>query len=171
MPSRPRLIYWDTSVVLAYLNVEESHHGVLDEVLRDIRVSQGSRLLVTSTYAIVETVRIRAEFQDQALRDSAEELMDFFWNDRSIIRLVELHVGIARRARRLQRQITDAGGKLTPSDATHLATASWLEVSEMQSYDRDHLRLDGTMAFRIREPHVPYGTLFEGTPRDDPPPC
>ena len=110
MPSRPRLIYWDTSVVLAYLNVEESHHGVLDEVLRDIRVSQGSRLLVTSTYAIVETVRIRAEFQDQALRDSAEELMDFFWNDRSIIRLVELHVGIARRARRLQRQITDAGG-------------------------------------------------------------
>ena len=103
MPSRPRLIYWDTSVVLAYLNVEESHHGVLDEVLRDIRLSQGSRLLVTSTYAIVETVRIRAEFQDQALRDSAEDLMDFFWNDRSIIRLVELHVGIARRARHLQR--------------------------------------------------------------------
>ena len=100
--------------MLAYLHVEESHHGVLEEVLRDIRLSQGSRLLVTSTYAIVETVRIRTEFQDQALRDSAEELMDFFWNDRSIIRLVELHVGIALCARHLQRQITDAGGKLTP---------------------------------------------------------
>ena len=42
MPSRPRLIYWDTSVVLAYFNAEASHHGILDEVLRDIRLSHGA---------------------------------------------------------------------------------------------------------------------------------
>jgi predicted nucleic acid-binding protein len=158
-------------VVLDYFNQDVTHHAVLDDVLRDIRMSNGSRLIVTSTYTIVETVRIQEEFQNQALRDSAEDIMDFFWNDRSILRLVDLHVGIARRARRLQRQVADRGGKLTAPDATHLATASWLEVDEMHSYDRDHLRLDGTMPFRIREPHVPYGTLFEAPPRQDRDPC
>jgi hypothetical protein len=54
--------------------------------------------------------------------------MDFFWNDRSVLRLVDLHAGIARRARRLQRHVLALGGKLTASDAVHLATASWLEV-------------------------------------------
>ena len=167
MPSRGQWIYWDTSVFLDYFNEDDQHHAVIEAVLRDIRASNGQRLITTSTFTLAEVVHIKAEIQEPVLRDSAEELMDFFWNDRSVLRLVDLHVGIARRARRLQRHILGLGGKLTASDAVHLATASWLEVNEMHSYDRDHLRLDGTMAFRIREPRITWGSLFEAPPGNE----
>jgi predicted nucleic acid-binding protein len=168
MPGRPQLVYWDTSVFLDYFNEDDQHHAVIAAVLRDIRASDGRRLIATSTFTLTEVVHIKAEMQEPDFRDSAEELMDFFWNDRSVLRLVDLHAGIARRARSLQRHVVGQGGKLTASDAVHLATASWLQVNEMHSYDRDHLRLDGTMAFRIREPRLAYGSLFETPPGEEP---
>ena len=167
MASRSQLVYWDTSVFLDYFNEDDQHHAVIDEVLRDIRASNRQRLIATSTFTLTEVVHIKAEIQEPDLRDSAEELMDFFWNDRSVLRLVELNVGIARQARSLQRHVLGLGGKLTASDAVHLVTASWLQVNEMHSYDRDHLRLDGTMTFRIREPRIMYGSLFETLPGDE----
>jgi predicted nucleic acid-binding protein len=119
MASRSQLVYWDTSVFLDYFNEDDQHHAAIDEVLRDIRASNEQRLIATSTFTLTEVVHIKAELQEPELRDSAEELMDFFWNDRSVLRLVDLHVGIARQARRLQRHVLGLGGSPLKVYITH----------------------------------------------------
>ena len=48
---------------------------------------------------------------------------------------------------------TDA--KLSRADATHIATAAWLGVDEVNSYDEDFLRLDDYFTFRICTPQLP----------------
>jgi hypothetical protein len=98
------------------------------------------------------------ELGNKQLAPDTEEILDFFWKDRSIMRFVDVIDKIAEDARRLKRMIYAQGDTLTMPDAIHLATASYIGVSEMHSYDASgHLRFDGKMTFRIRHPRVPPG--------------
>ena len=58
MPSRGQWLYWDTSVFLDYFNEDDQHHTVIDTVLRNIRASNGQRLIATSTFTLAEVVYI-----------------------------------------------------------------------------------------------------------------
>jgi predicted nucleic acid-binding protein len=60
MPSRGQWVYWDTSVFLDYFNEDDQHHAVIDEVLRDIRASNGQRLIATLTFTLAEVVHIKS---------------------------------------------------------------------------------------------------------------
>jgi len=154
MAERANWLYWDTSVFLSYFNKIPDRHSEIDGVLRDIRSTNGSRLIVISTLTKVEVSYYQDELNDNTLGPDTEEIFDFFWNDRSVIRFVDITNEIARRARHLKRVEYSLGKVLKTPDAIHLASASFMGVSEMHSYDRDHLRLDGKMIFRIYTPRV-----------------
>ena len=71
------------------------------------------------------------------------------------MRFVDLTSEIARRARHLKRVEHSSGHTLETPDAIHLASAAFVGVAEMHSYDRlGHLRFDGQMTFRICQPRV-----------------
>lgn len=162
MAERANWFYWDTSVFTSYFNKNPVRHAEIDEVLRYVRSTNGTRLIVTSTFTKVEVCYHDDEFDNKQLSPDTEEIFDFFWDDRSIVRFVDVNNEIAKRARHLKRMIYAQGHKLETPDAIHLATASFVGVAEMHSYDRPgHLRFDGQMTFRIRHPCVPSG----GQPR------
>lgn len=154
MAERSNWLYWDISVFLSYFNKTPDRHSEIDGVLRYIRSTNGSRLIVTSTLTKVEVSYYQDELNDNTLSSDTEEILDFFLNDRSVILFVDVTNEIARRARHLKRVEYSLGRVLKTLDAIHLASASFMGISEMHSYDRDHLRLDGKMTFRICTPRV-----------------
>jgi predicted nucleic acid-binding protein len=155
MAERANWFYWDTSVFLSYFNQNPARHANIDAVLRYIRSTDGVRLIVTSTFTKVEVSYYQDELDSQQLSPDTEETFDLFWNDRSIMRFVDVTDEIARRARHLKRVIRSQGHTLKTPDAIHLASASFMGVAEMHSYDGPgHLRFDGQMTFRICHPRV-----------------
>ena len=159
MAERANWFYWDTSVFLSYFNHNPSRHANIDAVLRYIRSTDGARLIVTSTFTKVEVSYYQDELDSQQLSSDTEETFDFFWNDRSVMRFVDVTDEIAKRARHLKRVIRSQGHTLKTPDAIHLASASFMGVAEMHSYDGPgHLRFDGQMTFRICHPRVISGT-------------
>jgi predicted nucleic acid-binding protein len=155
MAERVNWIYWDTSVFLSYFNKNPTRHADIDAVLSSIRSTNGVRQIVTSTFTRVEVSYYQDELSNKQLSPDTEELSDFFWNDRTVMRFVDLTSEIARRARHLKRVIYSQGHKLETPDAIHLASAGFVGVAEMHSYDGPgHLRFDGQMAFRICHPRV-----------------
>lgn len=159
MAKRANWFYWDTSVFISYFNQDPARHAHIGAVLRYIRSTDGARLIVTSTFTKVEVSYYEDELASNRLSPDAEEVLDFFWNDRSVMRFVDVTDEIARRARHLKRVIYSQGHTLKTPDAIHLASASFMGVAEMHSYDGPgHLRFDGQMAFRICHPRVIPGT-------------
>lgn len=165
MPSRiTQWLYWDTSVFLNYFNQTPHHHQHITNVLNWVRKSQDTWKIVTSALTLAEVVYFQDEFAPGTLQENTEEVFDFLWNDTTVLRVIEVHRGIARDARHQRRLQYGLGQTLSLADSIHLASASSMRVHEMHSYDHDHLRLDGRMTFRIREPRIPgqtQGTLFE----------
>ncbi|MEE8303852.1 MAG: type II toxin-antitoxin system VapC family toxin [Candidatus Tectomicrobia bacterium] len=154
MAERANWFYWDTSVFLSYFNQNPDRHASIDAVLSYIRSTNGDRLIVTSTFTKVEVSYYQDELGGQLSPDT-EEIFDLFWNDRAIMRFVDLTSEIARRARHLKRVVRSSGHKLETPDAIHLASAAFGGVAEMHSYDGPgHLRFDGQMTFRICQPRV-----------------
>jgi predicted nucleic acid-binding protein len=71
-----------------------------------------------------------------------------------VIAFIELHDAIAILARNLMRQALTQGWSLKPPDAIHLASAQWLGVEELHTYD-DKLPRYGTMiGCKICEPYT-----------------
>ncbi len=159
MAERASWLYWDTSVFLSYFNKNPARHAEIDAVLNHIRSTNGARYIVTSTFTKVEVSYYQGELENRQLSPDTEELLDFFWNDRRIMRFVDVTNEIANRARHLKRLIYSQGHKLETPDAIHLASAAFVGVAEMHSYDGPgHLRFDGQMSFRICHPRVIPGT-------------
>jgi predicted nucleic acid-binding protein len=155
MAERANWFYWDTSVFLSYFNKNPARHADIDAVLNYIRSTNGVRQIVTSTFTRVEVSYYQDELDNEQLSPDTEELLDFFWNDRTVMRFVDLTSEIARTARHLKRMGYSLGYKLETYDAIHLASAAFVGVAEMHSYDGPgHLRFDGQMAFRICHPRV-----------------
>ena len=158
MAERANWFYWDTSVFLSYFNKISDRHAEIDAVLNHIRSTKGTRLIVTSTFTKIEVCYYQDELDSPQLSPETEETFDFFWNDRSVMRFVDVTDEIARQARHLKRVIREQGHKLDTPDAIHLASASFIGVGEMHSYDGPgHLRFNGQMTFRICHPRVVPG--------------
>ena len=154
MPTRREWLYWDSNVFLSYFNAENPRIQVLDALLQEMRASQGCRMIITSTYTIAEVVYVRAGSAEATDDQEMDDVMDFLWRDSSLLRFADLTQGLAQHARQLQRVAYRQGRTLDPDDAIHVATASWLQVPEMHTYDSGLLSLDGQYSFRIREPYV-----------------
>jgi predicted nucleic acid-binding protein len=171
MAEARRIIYWDSCVIIAYLNADTNYDlKVLDSILEDVSESRGKIKIATSIFSKVEVVFDATEKSNNRLDADAEKKIDDFWRDDSVIEVIEFHDGIARAARTLIRDSIPQGWKvLEKGDAIHLATAKWAEVFEFHTYNlKDFKRYETSIGFTICEPYVAQPRLVDA-PRTPPP--
>ena len=162
MDNAPQLIYWDSCVIISYFNNEPERITTIEAILEDVSQSGGKKKIVTSTVAKVEVAFVSAEKTELRLTDEAEKIIDDFWADDSVLELIEFHDDIAKLARGLIRDGIPRGWKtLRPMDAIHLATAKWIEASELHTYNlQDFERYQPQVGIKICEPYAIQPKLF-----------
>jgi len=142
-------VYWESSPFVATLWNETGRAHICQAVLQSAR--NGEIELYTSMLTLVEVFKV----PDSPQEEVAEQVLTDFFRNRWI-RKVEVDWFVAQEARSLQRRFPRLDGR----DATHLATAVYLEVGTMHTYDRDDLlRLNGQIPHLVIQEPAPFGTL------------
>ncbi|MBX0329124.1 type II toxin-antitoxin system VapC family toxin [Oscillochloris sp. ZM17-4] len=153
MAIRPDFIYWDTSVFLAYLQKEPVRVDMIEAWFAQIRHNAGRVKIVTSTLTIAEVVFTAEERTRGRLMPDTESRIDTLWADRTLIELVEPHEGIMRQSRALRRAALDQGWTgFRAADAIHLASAQYVQASEVHTYDDKWPRYTVLIGRPIGEP-------------------
>jgi predicted nucleic acid-binding protein len=137
--------YWESSVIIAYLNGErgraEECQAILDEA------EQGKIWIYTSALTITEVLKYRGA--KPISKDKREKVRDFFQVD--YIRVIQIDRWIAYGAQDL---VWENG--IPPKDALHVASALKAEVDALETYDNDDLikksKTVGSPPLEIREP-------------------
>ncbi len=111
------LSYWDSCVFLSFLEDTPEQAAIIEQLLDEVLRAPREKRVITSTLSIAEVCYIA----DSADRDSAAEeaAIDSLWTNTAVIGLVEVHEGIARRARALVRLAHERQLKLHGADAIH----------------------------------------------------
>ncbi|MCV2892452.1 type II toxin-antitoxin system VapC family toxin [Lentibacter sp. XHP0401] len=161
-------VYWDACTWIAYINQEKSvlgKDGTLEnrfakclEVLD--QANNKSLEIVTSAFTLAEVCK------NPNVRESPLDNLPAFF-EKSYILVVPVDMSIGRRAQTMQ-----ASGlvSLKPPDSIHLASAIRAKVTELHTFDRGILQLDGLVPgadgkpLKICKPSegLPLGPLFEG---------
>jgi predicted nucleic acid-binding protein len=157
---KPR-IYFDADVFLAYFSAEKGRVDIIDELLA--KSKSGQIEIVTSTISITECAFAATEKSGGALDATIEAAMDQMWNDRDVVRMIEVSELVNRRARDLIRLGVPKGWRLKPMDALHLASAWLYEVDELYTYNQsDFKKYEAATGLKIAEPYLVQGTLGLG---------
>jgi hypothetical protein len=114
MPGKPSFVYWDSCVFLSYINADPGRIDTLDAIFDEIQKSNGEKRIVTSILTKVEVAWSAIEHTTHTILTTVEQTIDRLWNDESVIGFIELHDGIAIRARNLMRQSLAQGWSLKP---------------------------------------------------------
>jgi hypothetical protein len=117
------LIYRDSCIFLSYIDADPGRIGTVEAILDEIHKSNGEMKIVSSILTKIEEAGAGIEYATGILSSAVEQKIDALWNDESVIGLIELHDGIAMRARELMRQALTQGWSLKPPDAIHFASA------------------------------------------------
>ena len=157
------IIYWDSCVLLSYVNEYPERIPTLEALLE--RSARGEVELYTSEISRVEVAFGASEQKRRRLDPESEQRIDSLWADPNVIVTVEYHRAIGQIARELMREAITRGWSLKPLDAIHLATAQWLldvgvEVGEFHTYDRRLSRYAPIVGFDIREPQTPQPRML-----------
>jgi predicted nucleic acid-binding protein len=149
-----KLIYWDTSVFLSYLNAIPDRIPILQAILDNCSKDK-NQIIVTSTISKVEVAWVAHEKLNRLL--SLEELnrIDSLWNDTSVVEFIEFHDDIAILARDIMRAGMSKGWKLRTNDAIHLASAKSVECQEINVYDDKWAKYKEIIGIDIIKPFVP----------------
>ncbi|MDV2503610.1 MAG: PIN domain-containing protein [bacterium] len=129
------LIYWDTSIFLAWLQDEQRKPGEMDGVREYVgEVNSGNIILVTSHIT-------KTEILESMMAPEAQESLSRLLKRRNV-RSVALdgRVGDLSSKIRDHYQIlrqTDGGPPLSAPDAVHLATAILYQVDEFHTFDEE----------------------------------
>jgi predicted nucleic acid-binding protein len=130
MPAEPKQrVYWDTCVILSYLQETRGRIGEIEALLQEQR--EGKFEIVTSLVTRAEVVFV-AEME----ADNSLAMIDGIWAPDSPITPLEVFDQIVMDAQRLilRAKATEGLSKLTPVDAIHVASAAKY-ASKMQTYD------------------------------------
>ena len=139
----PTKYYWDSCVFIDRLQRTPHRIGPLEQITND--AADGKVLIVTSTMAIAEVVRVDSQENDET-QDNL--IRDYFDNDCIVVHQVDRR--IAEDAARICRK---TGVK--PPDAIHVATALMADVSVLHTYDNNLLSKNGLVGsppLRIETP-------------------
>ncbi len=148
------LIYWDSCAFLSYINEHPQRIAHLDAVLEEIEKGDGGHLLVTSTLTKAEVAYGADEKTNHQLDPDTEDRINALWLPGGPVTFVEFHSDIADRARNLMRVAVQRQWKLTPLDAVHLATAEWVDVDELHTYDGNLAKLATLIGCLVCEPYA-----------------
>jgi predicted nucleic acid-binding protein len=152
MPSsEPEPVYWDSDVLLAYVNGEDGRVENIRALLND--ADRGLVQILTSTLSVTEVAFAAHEKAGGALDAEADENIRQLWLPPSPINLVEFHFRLAERSRDMIRIAVTNGWRLKPPDAIHLATAESVGAVKLHTYNlRDFERWGGVLGMSVEEP-------------------
>lgn len=129
------LVYWDTSIFLAWLQDEQRKPGEMDGVRECVSgVNSGNIVLVTSHIT-------KTEILESMMAPEAQESLERLLKRRNVRSIaVDGRVGsLSSKLRdyyQKQRAI-DGGPPLSTPDAIHLATAIIYQVDEFHTFDEE----------------------------------
>ncbi len=150
---KPENRYWDSSVIIAYINEERGRVDTCKAILDD--AEQGKIRIYTSALTITEVLKYKGA--KPISKDKKEILKAFFQNDYITIVQVDRWVGFAA-----QELVWDNG--IPPKDSLHVASALHAKVDVIETYDNDDLikksKTVGSPALEIREPKYAQLSLF-----------
>jgi predicted nucleic acid-binding protein len=126
--------YCDSCVFLAYFNGEPGRVELLDQLFEEI-TANNSRKLVTSTFSIIEVAHLSREKQQGKIDPLVEAKLDEFWQNTSLLEMVDFYELLARQARGLMRTALKMGYSLKGADALHLVSAQAVGALELYTYD------------------------------------
>jgi predicted nucleic acid-binding protein len=150
---KTRYIYCDSNVFLAYFNREMPLFPIINQLFEEIEKDK-SRQIVTSILSITEVAFHVEERKKHRLMPEALSTMDNFWNDRTLLDLIELNEIIARAARDLIRERFTDKLVLKRDDAIHLASAQYIGADEFLTDDDKLYRYSDALKLDIRKPYV-----------------
>jgi predicted nucleic acid-binding protein len=157
MPGDCPVIYWDSNVLISYLDGDQDRLPIIDELFRRARSREIE--LITSVISQVEVAFVASEREGRVLDSEVEQSINELWTPASPINVVEFHELIATRARELIRVGLVEDRSIRPIDAIHLASAEAVETSELQTYDEGLHRWTATTGFPVGEPQTPQPQL------------
>ena len=139
-------IYWDSDCFLGHFQDEKGKVEKCDGVLQ--RADRGDVIIVTSALTIAEVLWMRGA--PRITKDKAEIVQKFF--RRSYIRVYNVTRKIAESA-----QVLVWDHSIKPKDAIHVATAIYLTVDVLETFDESLIGKSGTVGtplLLIREPQT-----------------
>jgi predicted nucleic acid-binding protein len=152
---KPENRYWDSSVIIAYINEERGRVDTCRAILDD--AEQGKIRIYTSALTITEVLKYKGAKPIE--KDKKEILRAFFQND--YITIIQLDRWIAFGAQEL---VWENG--IPPKDSLHVASALKAEVDVLETYDNDDLikksKTVGSPPLEIRNPkyaQLPLGLI------------
>lgn len=147
----PRQVYIDSCVFISYLKNEptaQQCEGLFDNA------EKGNIELVTSSLTLTEVIKVQNNIVIP--QNDQEKLKKFFLN--KYISIANFERRIAENARELIWQYPH----LKPKDAGHLATAIYLNISTLFSFDEHFLKLNGKIPnIEIKTPDIPSQTRLD----------
>jgi predicted nucleic acid-binding protein len=158
--SDPEICYWDSDVLLSYIDGVTGRVENIRSFMAD--ADNGLITIATSMLTIVEVAFGAAEKVGGALDPGKEADIRSLWLPPSPIKLIDLHLGIAERARELIREAITRGVKmLKPADATHLASAESVGATRLHTYNLDDFdRWAPIIGATVEHPIHPAPTLL-----------
>lgn len=160
--SKPKSIYLDACVILSYLREESGRHAIIDACLTKAMNATDVKLY-TSTISIVEVVHLSAKHEPINPEDF--ETIAQFWANAPVTK-VDVNGIVAEGARStMQHRLVNHRGSQSPEirkrmhDLCHVATAKFLKVDEIWTYDPEFAQYDG-VSIPVREPYDRQPTIF-----------
>lgn len=158
---RPPLIYWDSSVFLAWLKPETSRHRQCRDILDEAEL--GKLRIVTSAITLTEVIKLKGSPKLKA--EDEAKIAKFFKQPYLVVYQLNRRIGEDAR------HLIWLHSKLEPKDSIHLATADYAKVLEVHTFDAKHMiPLDGrigTPPLRICEPQLDQSKLPFTEPEDE----
>lgn len=163
MPSEPRRLYWDANVFLSYIEGVPDRLATIGALLADAAAERDVEIY-TSALSITEVAYAASERMGAVLSQTVEAAIDDLWQDPTI-KLIEFNTVIARDARRLVREsmlrnVAQQLPSLRPADAIHIATALWINASEVMTYDTKLLNQNDLVGIVITKPYLAQPRLI-----------
>ncbi|MBC6441380.1 MAG: PIN domain-containing protein [Rhodospirillales bacterium] len=148
--AKPKRIYWDACTWIAYIAMEksislkdggtENRFAMCETVLKSAR--KGRYEIVTSCFTLAEVCK-----SCQVKSSPVGNLPAFF--EHTYILTVPVDLALGRHAQSMQASGLVA---LKPPDAIHLASALRAQVDQINTFDTEILKLDGTIPGRDGKP-------------------
>jgi predicted nucleic acid-binding protein len=158
MPDDYKTLYWDTSVLLCFLNpeAESERRAICEDILHHAKA--GHVTLHTSTYSIAEVIRPKKHDIPGSRRLSAEEIADiqgmFKW---PWLRKIDVDQRVANQAVTFARDY-----EMSPADSIHAASCFVWKIECLQHWERGGFsKLSGIMNVSNPTRITPQGELME----------
>ena len=116
--------YWDSTVIIAYLNNEQQRADICQAILDE--AAAGNIVIYISALSMAEALKYRS--RKPIAKENRQKVVEFFQND--YIRIINVDRFIARDAQELYWE-----NGIDPKDAIIVATALKNKFTVMETYD------------------------------------